>query len=372
MMPMPARCEACGRVVVRKRWCASCAEADRALASASVAETAIRATLYPSSEAVEVVRRPRLAPGRGREWRGAVVAGRYGLLERAGSGGTATVYRARDLAAGHDVALKVLHQALRQDELAVERFRREAYAMRSLRHPNIVRAFDYGVSDGVHYIVMEHVPGRSLKSVLASHGPLRCARAVDLVLQVLEAARFMHAHGVVHRDLKCANVIVEPGGQAKVTDLGIACTRERRITATDALVGTVEYVSPERLLGLAVTEACDIYSIGVMLYELVTGRVPFDGELVPTVALKHLHEPPVSPARVNRVVTPGLEKIIMRALEKAPEDRFADADAFAGALRREMRRSQSPAARSDPQAWGRREPRSSSAIPFVVAAPHGA
>lgn len=357
MMPTIARCEPCGRLVVRKRLCARCADAERALASASVAEAAIRAALYPPSEAVEVVRRRRMAPAGGRERRrGTVVAGRYGLLERVGSGGTATVYRARDLARGGEVALKVLHQALSEDELTAERFRREASSMRSLRHPNIVRAFDHAVSDGVHYIVMEHVPGWSLKSVLATHAPLRCARAVDIVLQVLEAARFMHAHGIVHRDLKSANVIVDSGGHAKVTDFGIACTRASRITATDALVGTVEYVSPERLVGQAVTEACDVYSIGVMLYELVTGRLPFEGELVSTVALKHLHERPVSPTRFNRAVTPGLDAIIMRALEKAPEDRFVDAEAFAGALRHEMRRRRSPTTRSGRQAVRRLDP----------------
>jgi serine/threonine-protein kinase len=256
------------------------------------------------------------------------------------------VYRARDLALGGDVALKVLHEALSEDELAVERFRREGCSMRGLLHPNIVRAFDHAVSDGVHYIVMEHVPGWSLKSILARHAPLDCVRAVDLVLQVLEAARFMHARGIVHRDLKCANVMVDSGGHAKVTDFGIACTRASRITASDTLVGTVEYVSPERLVGQAVTEACDVYSIGVMLYEMVTGRLPFEGELVSTVALKHLHERPVSPTRVNPAVTPGLDEIIMRALEKAPENRFAGADAFARALRHERRRGHSPTARN--------------------------
>jgi serine/threonine protein kinase len=190
----------------------------------------------------------------------------------------------------------------------------------------------------MHYIAMKHVPGRSLKSVIASEGPVERRRGIEIVVQILAAADFIHAHGIIHRDLKCANVIVDTRGLVKVTDFGIACPRGAGITRTDSLVGTVEYISPERLKGDAAAESSDLYAIGVILYEVLTGRLPFDGGLVSTVAMKHLLERPVVPTSVDGKITLGLRAIVMRALEKAPEDRFPDAAAFAAALRREARR----------------------------------
>lgn len=339
-----ARCEPCGRLVVGKEVCTRCAEGERALASAAASESRIVAALYPRGEAVEVLRPPpppslpRRTTRDRRIRRGSVIADRYELLERVGSGGSATVYRARDLSGAREVAVKVLHPALGEDELATGRFRGEARSLERLRHPNIVRTFDHGFSRGMHYIAMEHVPGRSLKSLIASEGPLERRRAIEIVVQILAAADFIHAHGIIHRDLKCANVIVDTRGLVKVTDFGIACPRGAGITRTDSLVGTVEYISPERLKGDAAAESSDLYAIGVILYEVLTGRLPFDGDLVSTVALKHLHERPVVPTSVDGKITLGLRAIVMRALEKAPEDRFPDAAAFAAALRREARR----------------------------------
>ena len=285
------------------------------------------------------VGRPRQSAKRARDraaTRRRVIAGRYEVLERLGAGGTATVYRARDLVGGKELAIKVLHHMLSEDELVAERFRREARRAERLWHPNIVRTFDHGVWDGTHFITMEYLPGRSLKSLIASGGAPRPGDAVELILQVLEATRFIHEHGIIHRDLSSRNVIVDPHGRVKVVDFGIACTRATSVTPAGSLIGTIEYIAPERLKGESATEASDLYSIGVMLYELVTGLLPFDGELVSTVALKNLHEYPTPPSRLNAAVTPRLGAIVMRALEKAPEERFRSAWSFAAALRREF------------------------------------
>ena len=265
-----------------------------------------------------------------------MIAGRYEVLERLGAGGTATVYLARDLVGGKELAIKVLHHMLSEDELVAERFRREARRAERLWHPNIVRTFDHGVWDGTHFITMEYLPGRSLKSLIASGAAPRPGHAVEIILQVLEATRFIHEHGIIHRDLSSRNVIADPHGRVKVMDFGISCTRATSVTPAGSLIGTIEYIAPERLKGESATEASDLYSIGVMLYELLTGLLPFDGELVSTVALKNLHECPEPPSRLNAAVSPRLDAIVMRALEKAPEDRFPSAAAFAAALRREF------------------------------------
>ena len=259
------------------------------------------------------VGRPRQSAKRARDraaTRRRVIAGRYEVLERLGAGGTATVYRARDLVGGKELAIKVLHHMLSEDELVAERFRREARRAERLWHPNIVRTFDHGVWDGTHFITMEYLPGRSLKSLIASGGAPRPGDAVELILQVLEATRFIHEHGIIHRDLSSRNVIVDPHGRVKVVDFGIACTRATSVTPAGSLIGTIEYIAPERLKGESATEASDLYSIGVMLYELVTGLLPFDGELVSTVALKNLHEYPTPPSRLNAAVTPRLGAIV--------------------------------------------------------------
>ena len=350
-MRIVARCEPCGCLIVRRELCEDCAAAERAIASAEASESRIRAVLYPPGEFVEVLRRPRQAartvrdvgrprqsaqPARDRAGaRRRVIAGRYEVLERLGAGGTATVYLARDLTGGEEVAIKVLHHMLSEDELAAERFRREARRAKRLRHPNIVRTFDHGACDGTHFITMEHLPGRSLKSLIASGPAPRPGDAVEIILQVLEATGFIHEHGIIHRDLSSRNVIADPHGRVKVMDFGISCTRATSVTPAGSLIGTIEYIAPERLKGESAGEASDLYSIGVMLYELLTGLLPFDGELVSTVALKHLHECPEPPSRLNAAVSPRLDAIVMRALEKAPEDRFPSAAAFAAALRRE-------------------------------------
>ncbi len=300
--------------------------------AALLVESTVRAEPYARTPTPEVRRSLRAAPD---AHRGRVIAGRYALLERVGSGATAIVYRARDLLCGGEVALKILHQVLVEDEAVADRFHQEAQCVKSLQHPNIVQIVDHGVCDSTHYIAMEFVPGRSLAALIDAAAPLEPARAIDIAMQILEAIRFTHDHGIIHRDLKSANVIVHPSGLVKIADFGIACTRRDGVTPPGSILGTVEYMSPERLLGDAATEACDIYSIGIILYELLAGRLPFNAELVPTLALMHLNEHPVPPECANSAVSPGLGAIVMRALEKHPRDRHQDAGTFIAALSRE-------------------------------------
>jgi serine/threonine-protein kinase len=261
-----------------------------------------------------------------------VVDGRYRVLHRLGSGGMAEVYCAQDLQLGRKVALKILYRRFAEDGEFVERFRREASSAAGLQHQHVVAVYDRGEYDGTYYIAMEYLEGRSLKTIVQQEAPLEPDRAIDLIIQVLRAARFAHRRGIIHRDLKPHNVIVDDNGRAKVTDFGIARAGASDMTQTGSIMGTAQYLSPEQAQGHAVSAASDIYSIGIMLYELLTGRVPFDGESAVTVALKQVNERPVPPSDLNPAVTPELEEVVMRALEKDPARRFPDADAFISAL----------------------------------------
>ncbi len=261
-----------------------------------------------------------------------VVDGRYLVLDRIGWGGTAAVYCAEDLVLGRKIALKLLHDCFADDDECVERFRREASSAAALRHPHIVSVYDRGEWDDTHYIAMEYVPGRSLKAIIREEAPLAPTRAVDLAAQLLRAVGFVHSRGIVHRDLKPDNAIIDDAGRLKITDFGIARSRESDITQTGAIVGTAHYVSPEQAQGQAVGVASDLYSIGIMLYELLTGRVPFDGESIVTILLKHVKERPIPPRARNAAVPRELDAIVMQALEKDPESRFANADGFIAAL----------------------------------------
>src|SRR5215217_1595530 len=264
--------------------------------------------------------------------RDTIVDGRYRVIGRLGSGGMADVYLAEDTQLGRRVALKLLYRRFAEDAEFVERFRREASSAAGLQHPNVVQVFDRGEWDGTYYIAMEFLEGRNLKQIVRDHGPLEPALAVDIVLQILKAARFAHRRGIVHRDIKPHNVIVDDDGRAKVTDFGIARAGASDMTETGSIMGTAQYLSPEQAQGQPVSPRSDLYSIGVMLYELLTGRVPFDADSPVTIALKHVSEPPVPPAEINPAVSPALEAVVMRALEKDPARRFADADEFAAAL----------------------------------------
>jgi eukaryotic-like serine/threonine-protein kinase len=261
-----------------------------------------------------------------------VVDGRYKVLHRLGSGGMAEVYCAQDLQLGRKIALKILYRRFAEDGEFVERFRREASSAAGLQHQHVVAVYDRGEYDGTYYIAMEYLEGRSLKTIVQQEAPLDPDRAIDLIIQVLRAARFAHRRGIIHRDLKPHNVIVDADGRAKVTDFGIARAGASDMTQTGSIMGTAQYLSPEQAQGHAVSAASDIYSIGIMLYELLTGRVPFEGESAVTIALKQVNERPAPPSAYNPAVTPELEEAVLRALEKDPAHRYPDADAFIAAL----------------------------------------
>jgi eukaryotic-like serine/threonine-protein kinase len=259
-----------------------------------------------------------------------LVAGRYRLIGRLGSGGVADVWCAEDTMLDRRVALKFLHERFAQDEQFVERFRREASSAAGLQHQNVVGVFDRGTYDGTHYIAMEYVEGASLKDLI-DRG-LSVSEAVEIVRQVLAGARYAHAHGIVHRDMKPQNVLVDSEGRARVTDFGIARAGASEITQTGSVLGTAQYLSPEQAQGLPVTERSDLYSIGAMLYEALTGHVPFEGDSPVTVALKQVSERPRPPSELNPAVPRALDAVVLKALAKDPANRFASADEFLAAL----------------------------------------
>ncbi len=261
-----------------------------------------------------------------------LVDNRYRIVGRIGSGGMADVYLAEDTHLGREVALKVLHRRFAQDQEFVERFRREASAAAGLQHPNVVGVFDRGEHEGTYYIAMEHLSGRTLKEIVQAEAPLPQETVIDLGIQILRAAAFAHRRGVIHRDFKPHNVIVDETGNAKVTDFGIARAGASEMTETGSIMGTAQYLSPEQAEGHAVTAASDLYSIGVMLYEMLAGQLPFDGESAVSVALKHLSEPPPPLSQLRPDVSPALEAVVMAALAKDPAQRWQSADEFAAAL----------------------------------------
>ena len=264
-----------------------------------------------------------LAPGQ-------TVADRYQLLARIGAGGMAEVWCAEDQMLNRRVALKFLHERFTQDQQFAERFRREASAAAGLQHPNVVGVFDRGVWDGAPYIAMEYVEGASLKDLIGRG--LAPAEAVEIVRQVLAGAGFAHAKGIVHRDLKPQNVLVDGEGRARVTDFGIARAGVSEITQTGSVLGTAHYLPPEQAQGLPVTAASDIYSIGVLLYEALTGTVPFEGDSAVSVALKQVSERPRPPSQLSPAVSPALDAVVLKALAKDPANRFQSADEFIRAL----------------------------------------
>ncbi len=263
---------------------------------------------------------------------GTLIDGRYRVISRVGSGGMADVFLAEDQQLGRKVALKLLHRRFAEDPGFVERFRREARAAAGLQHPNVVGVYDRGAYDGTYYIAMEYVPGRSLKQLIRDEAPLDPVRAIDLTTQILKAARFAHRHGVIHRDLKPHNVIVDDNGHVKVTDFGIARAGASDMTETGSIMGTAQYLSPEQAQGHAVSATSDLYAIAVVLYEMLTGRVPFDAEAAVTIALKHVSEAPTAPTAINAQIPPALEQVVMWGLNKNPSDRPKDADEFIAAL----------------------------------------
>src|SRR3984893_2922613 len=249
---------------------------------------------------------------------GALIDDRYKVVSRLGAGGMADVFLAEDQQLGRKVALKLLHRRFAEDPGFVERFRREAQAAAGLQHPNVVSVYDRGSYDGTYYIAMEYLPGRTLKQLIRQEAPLDPIRAIDLTVQILKAARFAHRRGVIHRDLKPHNVIIDDADHAKVTDFGIARAGASDMTETGSIMGTAQYLSPEQAQGHAVSEGSDLYSVGVVLYEMLTGRVPFDAEAAVTIALKHVSETPTPPSIINPQIPPELEQVVLWSLNKDP------------------------------------------------------
>ena len=242
----------------------------------------------------------------------------------------ADVWSADDQMLGRQVALKFLHDRFGADEQFVERFRREAQAAAGLQHPNIVSVYDRGEHEGRYFIAMEYVQGAALKDLIERG--LSPAESVEIVRQILTGVRFAHARGIVHRDLKPHNVLVDHEGRARVTDFGIARAGASEITQTGSVLGTAQYLSPEQAQGLETSGSSDIYSVGVILYEALTGQVPFEAETAVAIALKQVSEPPVPPRQINPEIPPGLDAVVLKALAKDPKDRYADATEFLRAL----------------------------------------
>src|SRR5579884_970570 len=255
---------------------------------------------------------------------GEVLADRYELEELVGSGGMSSVFRAHDRLLDRKVALKVLHQQYSDDDEYVERFRREARSVASLSHPNIVTVIDRGDHEGRQFIVFEYVEGDNLKRLIERRGPAPVATALELGIQIARGLSFAHQQGLVHRDVKPQNVLLNGDGQAKVTDFGIARSLDVQhgMTQTGTVLGTSDYIAPEQAQGQRVDEHTDVYSLGVVLYELLTNEVPFPGENFVAVAMRHINEPP-PPIRAKRPdVPPRVEAAIHTAMAKRPEDRF--------------------------------------------------
>jgi beta-lactam-binding protein with PASTA domain/predicted Ser/Thr protein kinase len=260
--------------------------------------------------------------------------GRYRILRKLGSGGMANVYLAEDEDLGRRVAIKILSDRYASDDNFNERFRREAKSAASLSHPNIVSIYDRGEADGLPYIAMEVIEGRTLKELVMTRGPLPIAQAVEYAKHILGALRFAHRHGIIHRDIKPHNVLLGAEDRVKVTDFGIARAGASQMTEVGSIMGTAQYLSPEQARGAPVAAPSDLYSAGVVLYEMLTGKTPFNGDTPIEIAMKHLNEAPRPPSELRSEIPAELDLIVLRALAKDPHDRYQSAEEFSEDLDR--------------------------------------
>lgn len=261
------------------------------------------------------------------------IGGRYDLGDRIGRGGMAEVYLATDRLLGRQVAIKVLDRAFADDAAFVERFKREAQAAAALNHSNVVPIYEWGAVDDTYYIVMGYVPGRNLKEALRQSGPLPEAEVLRIGAQVAAALEEAHRHGIIHRDIKPHNILLEPGGHVVVTDFGIArAAGSSQLTATNVILGTAEYLAPEQAQREPVDGRADLYSLGIVLYELLTGRTPFTGDTMMAIAWQHVHERPPTPRELGIRLSDLTEQAVLRAIEKDPAQRYQTAADMRNAL----------------------------------------
>src|SRR5213595_867889 len=268
---------------------------------------------------------------------GTVFDGRYKIVRKLGAGGMADVYLAEDQELGRRVAIKILDDRHASDDQFIERFRREAKNAASLSHPNIVSIYDRGEAEGTYYIAMEYLDGRYLKELIVARGPAPVNVAIDYARQILAALRFAHKKGVVHRDIKPHNVMADADGRLKVTDFGIARAGVSQMTEAGSIIGTAQYLSPEQAKGAPVDQTSDLYSVGVVLYELLTGVVPFTGDTPVEIAMKHLSTVPEPPSASRAEIPRDLDMIVLRALAKDPAERYQSAEEMDADLARVAR-----------------------------------
>lgn len=262
-----------------------------------------------------------------------VLGDRYELLDRIGEGGMSYVFKARCRTLDRMVAVKILKSEFLNDSGFVEKFNTEALAAAQLSHPNIVNIFDVGQQDDIYYIVMEYVEGKTLKEIIEEEAPLTVEKAIDIAIMICDGIHHAHTRGIIHRDIKPHNILVTRDGMVKVADFGIAqAISKKTITFGGDIIGSVHYIAPEQAKGETISPATDIYSLGCVLYEMLTGRMPFDAESPITVALKHIHDKPVEPINVNANIPVSLQNIVLQAMEKNPANRFANAEQMRDAL----------------------------------------
>ena len=263
-----------------------------------------------------------------------VLAGRYELFERIGEGGMSVVYKAKDKLLNRFVAIKILKPQFINDSKFIDSFRRESQAAASLSHPNIVNIYDVGREGNIHYIVMELIEGKTLSDYIKEQGAMSYPKVIALSKQIAAALSFAHKNHIIHRDVKPHNIMITPNGTAKITDFGIAkaVNAATIVDNTDGIIGSVHYFSPEQARGGYVDEKSDIYSLGIVMYEMLTGQVPFDGDNPVNIALMHINGEMIPPSKLVDGVPPALEHIIMKCTDKYPINRYASADELIEAL----------------------------------------
>lgn len=264
-----------------------------------------------------------------------LLAGRYELIEKIGEGGMAVVYKAKDRLLNRYVAIKILRPEFTQDEQFLDSFKRESQAAAGLQHPNIVSIYDVGRTGNINFIVMELVDGRPLSDFIKENGHLDYKMTIDIAKQVASALAIAHKHQIIHRDVKPHNIMITSDGVAKLTDFGIAraVSKATMVADTSKIIGSVHYFSPEQARGAYVDERSDIYSLGIVMFEMLTGRVPFDGETPVEVALKHINEDVPSPAKLVPGIPPALDKVVLKATDKYQTERYKSADEMLEALK---------------------------------------